>query len=566
MPLSIRPWQNSAINKAIDWFDQKKDNKFLINAAPGAGKTICAALIAKKLIEKGEIDRVIVIAPRREVVKQWKDEYKTITNRTMLVVVGPNEDMGVDVCATWNSVQAQQGLFQEVCEKNKTLVICDEHHHAAINAVWGSSAGSSFEKAKYVLVLTGTPIRTEGTAPVWFSYSEDGGQLTHPQEGTYTLTYGEAVDLKYCRPAFFHRHEGKFTVVLKEGGDTIAVSGTGGVKFENEKNSSKFANAIKKSCDFYTLARAPDPRYTKDGRTLDLNSYQASMLEWGIAKLQSTKERLPQAGGLVIAPNIKVAEYMAKLLHKLTDQKPILVHSNMPNAESYIEAYRESDRDWIVSVAMISEGVDIRRLRILVYLPNAQTELSFRQALGRVVRSMSSDLGREDDSRAYVVMPTHSIFEEYARRVEREMKAANIKDEISKEKLCPKCQGENDRKNVECEHCGYKFPKRESRFRKCESCEHKNPVHLEECESCGSKFGHEYTITLDSALRMGGIAREMDVDEGEVLNAEKYYKELRKQFLESGDARIIESMSLIPEEAWGKIGKIIGRVFNKEQK
>ena len=42
MPLSIRPWQNSAINKAIDWFDQKKDNKFLINAAPGAGKTYFA--------------------------------------------------------------------------------------------------------------------------------------------------------------------------------------------------------------------------------------------------------------------------------------------------------------------------------------------------------------------------------------------------------------------------------------------------------------------------------------------------------------------------------------------
>ena len=145
------------------------------------------------------------------------------------------------------------------------------------------------------------------------------------------------------------------------------------------------------------------------------------------------------------------------------------------------------------------------------------------------------------------------------------MKISLIETHLWK-KLCPKCQGENDRKNVECEHCGYKFPKREGRFRKCESCEHKNPVHLEECESCGSKFGHEYTITLDSALRMGGIAREMDVDEGEVLNAEKYYKELRKQFLESGEARIIESMSLIPEEAWGKIGKIIGRVFNKEQK
>ena len=46
----------------------------------------------------------------------------------------------------------------------------------------------------------------------------------------------------------------------------------------------------------------------------------------------------------------------------------------------------------------------------------------------------------------------------------------------------------------------------------------------------------------------------------------EFIKEAWKKFLESGDARIIESMSLIPEEAWGKIGKIIGRVFNKEQK
>jgi len=76
---------------------------------------------------------------------------------------------------------------------------------------------------------------------------------------------------------------------------------------------------------------------------------------------------------------------------------------------------------WLVSVAMISEGVDIKRLRILIYLPYAQTELAFRQAMGRVVRS----LGDDDYSRAYVVMPTHRVLEEWARRVEREMSPAH---------------------------------------------------------------------------------------------------------------------------------------------
>ena len=38
----------------------KKDHRFLINAAPGSGKTICASVIAKNLIKYNKIDRVIV--------------------------------------------------------------------------------------------------------------------------------------------------------------------------------------------------------------------------------------------------------------------------------------------------------------------------------------------------------------------------------------------------------------------------------------------------------------------------------------------------------------------------
>jgi superfamily II DNA or RNA helicase len=78
----------------------------------------------------------------------------------------------------------------------------------------------------------------------------------------------------------------------------------------------------------------------------------------------------------------------------------------MPSAEAKIKAFRNRDRRWIVSVAMISEGIDTRRLRVLVYLPNPLTELAFRQAIGRVVRTA----GPLDDTRAYVVMPSFETF------------------------------------------------------------------------------------------------------------------------------------------------------------
>ena len=86
MSLKLRPWQDSAINKALNWLIiKKKDKRFLINAAPGSGKTICAAVLAKNLIDANEIERVIVIAPRREVVKQWKDEYGSVTGYSFMI-------------------------------------------------------------------------------------------------------------------------------------------------------------------------------------------------------------------------------------------------------------------------------------------------------------------------------------------------------------------------------------------------------------------------------------------------------------------------------------------------
>ena len=89
-------------------------------------------------------------------------------------------------------------------------------------------------------------------------------------------------------------------------------------------------------------------------------------------------------------------------------------------------------------------------------MPNSQTELFFRQAMGRVVRS----LGDEDDSRAYVVMPAFKTFENYARRVESEMKPVHLKEDLfPKTKKCPSCNKECKIKAKECDYCGFDFEK-----------------------------------------------------------------------------------------------------------
>lgn len=555
--LTLRPWQKEAHDKALHWLlEVKSDQHFLINAAPGSGKTIAACVIAESLIAKGEIDRVIVIAPRSEVVKQWAGDFFSITKRHMGKVTagfGDVDKLGYDIASTWAAIQGLQDAFQAMCRDSRVLVICDEHHHAAVKAAWGAGAGSAFADARFVLVLTGTPIRSDGEQPIWLAY-DDNGAISHPDDGTYTLTYGEAVELGYCRPVTFHRHEGRFTVDLKDG-EHVQVSSKKGA--ELPKDLARIPG-LQRALEFYELACTP--QYEADKRTPLLTGYQGSMLEYAAMKLDDLRLRMPDAGGLVIAPSIEIAEYMASLIEAMEEEPAILVHSQMKGVEGRIEAYKKTDRRWLVSVAMISEEVDIPRLRVLVYLPNALTELAFRQAIGRVVRNN----GPDDDTRAYVVMPSFDTFEMYARRVEAELSAGARKDDgPARTKRCPICATQAPLGAQFCESCGHEFPRPGKKFKTCEKCQAINPMSAKQCQSCGASFGAEYVITLDEALRTGAIIRGMDLDEQEVRQGEAIAGTVRQEILDSGDLSLIRAMRTLPEESFGRLQNILDRAKRK---
>lgn len=547
--LKLRPWQREAHAQAITWLTETRtDRHFLINAAPGAGKTLATCAIAATLIEMDEIDRVVVIAPRTEVVNQWAADFVRVTGRHMNKATGADRELhalGLDLCATWSAVSGLQDAFQAMCRAQRVLIVCDEHHHAAVAAAWGDGADSAFADARYVVVLTGTPIRSDGAQSVWLAY-DDRGQIDHPAEGTYTLTYGEAVDLGYCRPVTFHRHEGRFTVDL-EGGEAVRVSSR-----EKAQLSGRHARilALQRMLNFYRLACVP--QYEPGSRVPLASGYQASMIDWASAKLSDLRQRMPRAGGLVIAPSIEMAEYFADLIESVEGERPIIVHSQMPGAEGRIAAFRATDRRWIVSVAMISEGVDIRRLRVLVYLPNALTELAFRQAIGRVVRTD----GPDDDTRAYVVMPSFETLEAYARRVEEEMSPDARRDTAPRSKVCPSCAEENSLGATECSSCGHEFPARGGRFHACANCGGLNLAGVQECQHCGSSLNQAFTLSLDEALRTGAIVRGMEIEEGAVQASEKIAPRVREMVLSSGDAALVRVTQLLPEESWSRLRTI----------
>ena len=543
----LRPWQAEVLVKSVNWYtDPETDNRFLIDAAPGAGKTLAACIIAAELLDKQLIDRVIVIAPRSEVVNQWAKEFKNCTGLFMGKVTGSDEDyvsMEYNLCATWAAVQGLSAGFQEVCRRSRTFVICDEHHHAAVAAAWGGSADSAFDDAEYVLILSGTPVRSDGEQTVWLAYNENG-TLDRSKGGSYTLTYGEAVDLGYCRPVTFHRHQGHFDVRIDET-RTVRVSGCGNSRSADEVDEFvKEYPPLKKVLNFYKLAQTPI--YCDNTNKPDLSAYQGSMLEEASLKLDEVRLKMPNAGGLVIAPNIQMAEYFCELIKEFEGEEPVLVHSEKPGSDRKIAAFRETDCRWIVSVAMISEGVDIPRLRVLIYLSNSQTELSFRQSIGRIVRTS----GYNDSTRGYVVMPAFEIFDVFAKRIEAEMPAVVKAPTEPKFKTCPICENQCGLHDKECHSCGHVFEKKERppRQKVCHECGSLNPINAETCINCGASFSHAFSVSLADALRDGAIVRGIDLTEDEVRNAEKFADDFETAVLRDGDAVLMGILSKLPRE------------------
>ena len=99
------------------------------------------------------------------------------------------------------------------------------------------------------------------------------------------------------------------------------------------------------------------------------------------------RQRDPRAAGLVIAIDQEHARGIAQILHERLRglaHRGHLRRSRRPRPK--ISAFAEGNAPWIVAVRMVSEGVDIPRLRVGVYATNTVTELFFRQAVGRLVR------------------------------------------------------------------------------------------------------------------------------------------------------------------------------------
>ena len=119
-------------------------------------------------------------------------------------------------------------------------------------------------------------------------------------------------------------------------------------------------------------------------------------------------------------------------------QTTVLVSYNEPDGAQTIDNFRRSDTDWIVSVAMVSEGTDVPRLRVTCMLSTVQTELFFRQLLGRTQRRIKG----VNNSHGWLIALNTKNMDEFSDRLHQEVpEGTYINSDIS---CCAKTKGTLD--------------------------------------------------------------------------------------------------------------------------
>ena len=374
--VTLRPWQRAA----FDHFVAGDERDFLAVATPGAGKTTFALTCARAQLGRWAADgtarRLVVVAPTSHLKVQW-----SLSAHRMGLQLDPEWAPGQGVARDVHGIVTtyQQIATGEAAGKLRGMVadgmvILDEVHHAGHERAWGDGVRAAFELAARRLSLSGTPFRSDSSKIPFVRYDVTAeGDLAHAD---YTYGYADALrDGGVVRPVYFPRVDGQMEWSTPSG-DVLTAT------FNDE------------------LARDQVSARLRTALSLD-GDWIATVLGQAHDRLRQIRHEQPDAGGLVIATDQDHAHGIARMLRNRFNAAAEVVVSDDPSASSKIAEFAANDRPWLVAVRMVSEGVDIPRLRVGVYATTTSTELFFRQAVGRFVRWQA---GRASQ-KAYVYVP-----------------------------------------------------------------------------------------------------------------------------------------------------------------
>jgi superfamily II DNA or RNA helicase len=264
--------------------------------------------------------------------------------------------------------------------------ILDEVHHAAESRAWGDAIQHGLADASRRLSISGTPFRSDDSQIPFIRYTRDEAQPD------YEYGYGEALDdHEVVRPVFFPRVNG---LMEWRGADGESYT----ARFDDPLGEGSLASQRLRTALSLEGEWLPD------------------VLGRAHTQLEKLRTEDAEAGALAIAMTQDHAHGIARILKQRFGVNAVVATSDDPDSTRRISEFRDSADPWLVAVRMVSEGVDIPRLRVGVYATTTITDLFFRQAVGRLVRWVQGKGGRQS---AFMFIPDDPRIREHALDIKR---------------------------------------------------------------------------------------------------------------------------------------------------
>ena len=350
----IRP--NSMQREALKNLKQLRargEHRAIIISATGTGKTFLSALDVKQVGPA----RMLYLAQQEQILKKAQSSYQEIlgcSKEETGLFSGRNKEKDRRYLFATVQTMSRPDILKEFPADAFDYILIDEVHHAGANSY--QTILDHFSAANFILGMTATPERTDG-----FNIFELFGYNV-----AYEIRLQKALDEGMLCP--FHY----YGVAEYLGSEPDSGNGQPSIPVNDDSSRQDRAQLT------YEIGQLATP----------------DRVRYIIDVLQQYSPYHQQITGLVFCSRREEAQKLSELFNREFNQQTerhyhtqaVTGDTPVPQRDQAIQDLENGKLDYIFTVDLFNEGIDIPALNQIVMLRNTESSIVFTQQLGRGLR------------------------------------------------------------------------------------------------------------------------------------------------------------------------------------